>query len=108
MTSESIGESEGDARLNGILAEFIQQTEAGLNPDPQELLARHPEFAQELQEFFNDKARFDRMAKPFKPGVDPGLQGVSAEETLISSDVPSGSRSTGAPGIGSKLRYFGD
>ena len=42
MTSDSLDDSEEDARLNGILAEFIQQTEAGQNPDPQKILARHP------------------------------------------------------------------
>jgi eukaryotic-like serine/threonine-protein kinase len=108
MTSESIGASEGDTRLNVILAEFIQQTEAGVNPDPQEIIARHPEFAEELQEFFRDKARFDHIAEPFKPGVDLSPQQASVDATLLSSDAQSNSTSTRVPSIGSKLRYFGD
>ncbi len=108
MTSESIGDSEAEARLNGILAEFIQQTEAGLNPDPVELLARHPEFAAELQEFFLDKARFDLMAQPFKTDVDAGPQLPNVDATLLSSDAIANSTSAKPPGIGSKLRYFGD
>ncbi len=108
MTSESTGASEGDGRLNIILAEFIQQTEAGMNPDPQEFIARHPEFAEELQEFFGDKARFDHMAEPFKPGVDPSPQHASVDATLLSSDAQSNATSTRVPSIGSKLRYFGD
>ena len=108
MTSESIGASEGDTRLNVILAEFIQQTEAGLNPDPQEILARHPEFSEGLQEFFNDKDRFDRMSKPFKPGVNPDSRPDGVEETMLSSDAQSDSTSAKAPDIGSRLRYFGD
>ena len=108
MTSESIGASEGDTRLNVILAEFIQQTEAGVNPDPQEIISRHPEFAEELQEFFRDKARFDHMAEPFKPGVDLSPQHASVDATLLSSDAQSNSTSTWVPSIGSKLRYFGD
>lgn len=108
MTAKSTGASEGDTRLNVILAEFIQQTEAGVNPDPQEIIARHPEFAEELREFFRDKARFDHMAEPFKPGVDLSPQQASVDATLLSSDSQSNPTPAKAPSIGSKLRYFGD
>ena len=108
MKSESIGASERETRLNVILAEFIQQTEAGVNPNPEEIIARHPELAQELQEFFRDKARFDHMAEPFKPGVDLSPQHASVDATLFSSDAQSSSTSSRVPSIGSKLRYFGD
>lgn len=108
MTSEPLGDSEEDERLNGILAEFIQQMETGTNSDPQEILSRHPEYAEELKEFFNDKARFDRLAKPFKPVGDPVAQPVNVDATLLSSEADSHSQSTRAPDIGSKLRYFGD
>jgi serine/threonine protein kinase len=71
-------------------------------------IARVEDNIARMAAFLADKARFDRMAKPFKPGLDPGPQPVNVEETLLSSDAPSDFRSTRNPDIGRKLRYFGD
>ncbi|MBS0265450.1 MAG: serine/threonine protein kinase, partial [Planctomycetes bacterium] len=108
MILEANDESEGDGRLNAILAELIQQTEAGLTPDLDEVVRRNPEFTNELREFFQDKARFDLVARPFRPEIDVAAGPVLAEATFLSSEAQSDAQPASAIGVGKKLRYFGD
>ncbi len=55
MTNEPIHQPDREERLDQILAEYYQETEAGQTPEKQEFLARHPDLATELEEFFADK-----------------------------------------------------
>src|SRR5437870_10807885 len=48
--------------LDAVIAEYLQQVEAGVVPDREALLARHPELADRLREFFADYDRVDRQA----------------------------------------------
>src|SRR5262245_25638739 len=52
-------------RLDEILAGYLRARELGHNPRRDELLARHPELAAELREFFTDHDRMNRLAQPF-------------------------------------------
>lgn len=63
MSSDAGTRSE---RLDGIIAEYLQSTEAGQPLDREELLGRYPELAAELQEFFADQDCFARIAAPLK------------------------------------------
>src|SRR4051794_39214622 len=54
--------SERERRLGEVIFACLQALERGQAPDPRELMARHPEFAGELAEFFDDRAHIQRVA----------------------------------------------
>ncbi|HTU22170.1 MAG TPA: serine/threonine-protein kinase, partial [Gemmataceae bacterium] len=86
-----VNTSPGDP-LDAIIAAYVQQVEAGEVPDRESLLARHPELAERLREFFADFDRLDRQAAELRLSADPN-------------------RTTDAPGPDAELprvRYFGD
>src|SRR5262245_30457073 len=60
---------EGES-IDQIIADYLQAVETGRPPDRQQLLARHPELAAALREFFADCDRMDRLAAPLHVG-DP-------------------------------------
>jgi tRNA A-37 threonylcarbamoyl transferase component Bud32 len=78
--------------LDVVIAEYLQQVEAGQVPDRAALLARYPELADRLRAFFADFDRVDRQAGELHLTGDPN-------------------RTVGAEGPGGDLprvRYFGD
>jgi serine/threonine protein kinase len=89
--SEESGPTQGDSpsqhdNLNEVLAEYLRAIESGGNPSRDDLLARHPELASELREFFANHDRMGRLARPLR------------EPTAVAgSSVP-----------GEKIHYFGD
>ena len=104
VTSATLGRSERENRLDEILAELIQKSEAGEAPQLDDVLAKHPEFATELREYFDDQACFDKAARPF---LEQGNR-LGIEQTLQLGDQPLLATMARAPQVGSKLRYFGD
>ena len=86
----SSGDPTGDSRpsdslneFDEIIAEYIRAEEAGEAPDREEFLSRCEEFRDELEEFFANRDRMERLASPLR------------------------SESQEAPPLG-KVRYFGD
>jgi WD40 repeat protein/tRNA A-37 threonylcarbamoyl transferase component Bud32 len=83
--------SQGDSHsrpeiFDEVLAEYLRAIESGGNPSRDDLLARYPELASELREFFANHDRMGRLARPLR------------EPTAVArSRVP-----------GEKIRYFGD
>jgi len=90
MSNQS-GPGPGDSRsrpdiLDEVLAEYLRAIESGENPNRDDLLARYPELASELREFFANHDRMGRLARPLR------------EPTAVArSRVP-----------GEKIHYFGD
>ena len=78
--------------LDAVIAEYVQQVEAGQIPDREALLARHPELAQRLRAFFADYDQLDRQAAELRLSADPNR----------TTDVP------GRTGELPRVRYFGD
>jgi len=114
MTPEPTDYSSREQQLDKILAEYIQAIEAGQTPDKQGFLARYSEFAVELEEFFADQERLNRMAAPFQPIGDaaadvpePGLQGQTTVEPAAAPTIAPGTSSPLLQ-VGTKVRYFGD
>src|SRR5262245_43716091 len=66
-----------EERLHEALLGFFEAVERGERPDREEFLARHPEFAVALPEFFAGQDRVDSLAAnavrtpPTSPAVDP-------------------------------------
>jgi hypothetical protein len=60
---------ERDERLGEILADWIEAAERGETPDRAAWLARHAEFAVELEEFLANRARLQEEAEPLCQAV---------------------------------------
>ena len=73
-----------EEQLDQIIAEFLQAQESGESVNFDELVSAHPEFASDLQEFFDDLGQIDVMPSPL------GVPTVTHKPIL------------------GKLRYFGD
>src|SRR5687768_3046784 len=70
LADDSTGDRE--ARLESVLAEYLQAADAGAAPDQQSFIQRHPEFADDLAEFFVDRAEFERLAAAARPNLPAG------------------------------------
>ena len=62
--------SAGDP-LDAVIADYVQQVEAGAVPDREALLARHPQLADRLRAYFADCDRLDRQAADLRLSADP-------------------------------------
>src|SRR5262249_59251621 len=57
--------------LDAVIADYVQQVEAGQVPDREALLAQHPDLAERLRTFFADYDRLDRQAGELRLSADP-------------------------------------
>src|SRR5947207_3254582 len=71
MPTEPAGLSDRETRVDEVVAEYLRDTENGRLPDREQLLARHPDLAGDLNEFFADRDQIERWARPFREGASP-------------------------------------
>jgi WD40 repeat protein/tRNA A-37 threonylcarbamoyl transferase component Bud32 len=103
MSHGSDARTERDQHLNEVLAAYLEAVEAGQQPDQQEWLARYPDLATELANFFANQERLDQLAAPLRP--------AAPAEAPLTREIPTLPPSQGAahgPPLGTKIRYFGD
>src|SRR6516162_1602236 len=86
--------------LDPIIADYVQQVEAGQVPDREALLAAHPDLADRLSAFFADYDRLDRQAGELRLSADPNR---TADAVGQVSNLPE-SEGAELP----RVRYFGD
>jgi serine/threonine protein kinase len=82
MAAEPSQPSEREQRLGEIVFTCLQAIERGEPPDRQAVLARHPEFATELAEFFADRDQLEDLAAPLRMAVGAGGRGEATAEAL--------------------------
>src|SRR5262245_10225524 len=75
--------------LDAVIAEYLQQVEAGEVPDREALLTAHPDLADQLRTFFSDYDRLDRQAAELR------LSGTPTGTEAPANQTP-------------RVRYFGD
>jgi WD40 repeat protein/serine/threonine protein kinase len=95
MSENHESPSAREDRLNEIIAGYLEAVRAGNTPDRKELLARHPEFAPELEAFFADHDRMQEAAQP--PAPTPAEAPTLPPNESAPADAALG-----------KVRYFGD
>ena len=83
--------SAGDP-LDEIIADYVQQVDAGAVPDREALLAAHPDLAERLRAFFADCDLLDRQAADLRLSADPNR---TTAATAPAAELP-------------RVRYFGD
>jgi hypothetical protein len=64
MPSEVPSSSSGDPRPNQIIAKYLESVEAGNEPNRDELLTAHPEYAESLKAFFANRDQMRDDAAP--------------------------------------------
>src|SRR5262245_351843 len=96
--------SERDERLRAVVFACLQAIEQGRPPDHLEVLARHPEFADELTEFFAGRAELDHLAAPLREvALEARHQSCIDQESTVDVDDRLDSSLPEAP-----ARSFGD
>src|SRR5262245_57873265 len=109
---------ERERRLHDVLGAYFEAVEAGQGPSPQDLIAQHPDLADDLVSFFASKERLQRLVGPQQADLaDPVPPGATAEFTphprQSDPDATTGADDHAdgpAPALpkGTRVRYFGD
>ncbi len=69
--------------LDAVIASYIEAVESGRVPNRQELLAAHPELADDLRAFFADADRIDRIAAPLRMDETSGVDANGHAPTTV-------------------------
>jgi serine/threonine-protein kinase len=77
-----------DERLCQVLLEYLESSERGAPPDTAEWLARHPEFASDLQEFLQTQDQVDSLTKPVRQLCRELRQTVLSSPEPLPAAVP--------------------
>ncbi|MBI1311544.1 SUMF1/EgtB/PvdO family nonheme iron enzyme [bacterium] len=71
-----------DEQFDNLILEFYEQLDRGESPSPDDFIAAHPEYSDELELHFADVAAIELIAGPTAPSSH-------VEQTLINSDTKS-------------------
>jgi serine/threonine-protein kinase len=75
-----------DHLLDEVLAAYLKAVESGQTPDRRALLARHPDLADALTEFFDGLDELEQLAAPLRAVRTPPPGGADRSEAVESAD----------------------
>jgi hypothetical protein len=101
MAVEKANTGDHEGLLDQVLGSYLEALDAGKAPKREELLARHPELAEELAVFFTDQDKISSLTA----GLRQTLQPADADTTVDAAGEPALDRTLVA---GPKLGSFGD
>jgi eukaryotic-like serine/threonine-protein kinase len=64
-------DSAREDRVDSAIAEYLQAAEAGRTPDREAFLRSHPDLAEELTEFLDDREHFEKLASRITDTSEP-------------------------------------
>lgn len=102
MPDDGSSQETHDPRLNRILAEYLEAVEQGSDASPDDWIDRHPEFADELREFFAGRQRLDDLVSPGRAAEEESSEPDG--QTVLTGHEQS-SQGEAAP---FRVRYFGE
>ena len=100
MSSPTPDDSRREARLNDVIAGYLEAVEAGRTPDRNDWLTRHPDLADDLRRFFANHDRIAQVGEPLRAAA-PAEPPTSTAATAAPDTSPTD------PTL-SKVHYFGD
>src|SRR5262245_43589976 len=66
MGPEATTTHDREQRLDEVVTAYLKEEQAGHKPQPKDWLARYPDLAADLAEFFADRAAMERLAEPLR------------------------------------------
>ena len=100
MNSTSPDNTGREARLDELIASYLEAVEGGRAPDREAWLAQHPGLADDLRAFFANHDRMVQVGAPLR-ALAPAEAPVSEAPTLAPGETPTDV-------LLGKVRYFGD
>src|SRR5262249_3387671 len=76
--------------LDEVVTAYLKEARAGRAPDPEAWLARYPELASELAEFFADRAALERLAVPLRSVAPAGLPAEDVGDYELLEEIARG------------------
>src|SRR5689334_13361799 len=97
MDKGQADQAERECALDEVIASYLRAEESGTPPDRADLLARHPDMADELARFFQDRDRMKALAGAWRAlqkesGTQPAPPRLNTPEPV---DAPPAVRTIG-------------
>jgi serine/threonine protein kinase/Leucine-rich repeat (LRR) protein len=88
MVTEHADASGSNERLYGVVLDFLESAERGALGKPAEVVARHPELAPELEQFFDTWVKVERLTEPVRSASQALRTGAKSETPKTGTGEP--------------------